>query len=153
MYKKSIFWSRLLLKMIKLVFTIAMFVMSRHSMRQGYQELLSLNRDLLNGYRIRSNNHQELLNCLKKVNQTIQRAGQLRRKYRYSRLLSLSTRSPLRPSNSTATQKVHGSTSTAVETLAVPSPGTHPIYLAVTKYIGCLLGRRKGSQCSEIFWC
>lgn len=48
------------------------------SMRQGYQELFNLNRDLLNGYRIRSNNHQELLNCLKKVNQTIQRAGQLR---------------------------------------------------------------------------
>ncbi|XP_041460099.1 Bardet-Biedl syndrome 2 protein homolog [Lytechinus variegatus] len=48
------------------------------NMRRGYMELFDLNRDLVNGYKIRCSNHQELLNCLKLVNQTIQKAGQLR---------------------------------------------------------------------------
>lgn len=48
------------------------------SMRKGYMELFDLNHDLINGYTIRCNNHQELLACLKQVNQTIQRAGKLR---------------------------------------------------------------------------
>nr|KAG5709091.1 hypothetical protein BaRGS_028547 [Batillaria attramentaria] len=48
------------------------------SMRKGYMELFDLNRDLINGYTIRCNNHQELLSCLKQVNQIIQRAGRLR---------------------------------------------------------------------------
>ncbi|XP_033647290.1 Bardet-Biedl syndrome 2 protein homolog [Asterias rubens] len=48
------------------------------NMRRGYMELFDLNRDLINGYKIRCTNHQELLNCLKLVNQTIQKAGQLR---------------------------------------------------------------------------
>ncbi|ELU16233.1 hypothetical protein CAPTEDRAFT_171644 [Capitella teleta] len=47
-------------------------------MRQGYMELYNLNRDLINGYKIRCNNHDELLRCLKSVNQAIQRAGRLR---------------------------------------------------------------------------
>lgn len=47
-------------------------------MRKRYVELFDLNRDLINGYTIRCNNHQELLACLKLVNQTIQRAGRLR---------------------------------------------------------------------------
>jgi Bardet-Biedl syndrome 2 protein len=47
-------------------------------MRQGYMELYNLNRDLINGYKIRCNNHEELLRCLKSVNQAIQRAGRLR---------------------------------------------------------------------------
>jgi Bardet-Biedl syndrome 2 protein len=47
-------------------------------MRQSYMELYSLNHDIISGYRIRCNNHQELLSCLKIVNQVIQRAGQLR---------------------------------------------------------------------------
>ena len=47
-------------------------------MRRGYMELFDLNRDLVNGYRIRCNNHTELLSCLKIVNQTIQKAGNLR---------------------------------------------------------------------------
>ena len=47
-------------------------------MRKGYMELFDLNRDLINGYTIRCNNHQELLSCLKQVNQIIQRAGRLR---------------------------------------------------------------------------
>ena len=47
-------------------------------MRRGYMELYDLNRDLVNGYKIRCNNHTELLSCLKMVNQIIQRAGNLR---------------------------------------------------------------------------
>ena len=41
-------------------------------------ELYDLNRDLINGYKIRCNNHNELLNNLKLVNQYIQKAGRLR---------------------------------------------------------------------------
>ena len=47
-------------------------------MRKGYMELYDLNRDLINGYKIRCNNHNELLNNLKLVNQYIQKAGRLR---------------------------------------------------------------------------
>ena len=50
----------------------------RKNMRKGYMELYDLNRDLINGYKIRCNNHTELLSCLKLVNQAIQRAGKLR---------------------------------------------------------------------------
>ena len=53
----------------------------RKNMRKGYMELYDLNRDLINGYKIRSNNHQELLSCLKQVNVMIQRAGKLRGLY------------------------------------------------------------------------
>lgn len=48
------------------------------TMRKRYVELYDYNRDLINGYKIRSNNHNELLNSLKFVNQAIQRAGRLR---------------------------------------------------------------------------
>ncbi|XP_067905808.1 Bardet-Biedl syndrome 2 protein homolog isoform X2 [Heterodontus francisci] len=48
------------------------------SMKKGYMELYDLNRDLINGYKIRCNNHTELLICLRAVNQAIQRAGRLR---------------------------------------------------------------------------
>ncbi|XP_072374634.1 BBSome complex member BBS2 isoform X1 [Scyliorhinus torazame] len=48
------------------------------SMKKGYMELYDLNRDLINGYKIRCNNHTELLSCLRAVNQAIQRAGRLR---------------------------------------------------------------------------
>ena len=47
-------------------------------MRRGYMELYDLNRDLVNGYKIRCNNHTELINCMKMVNQIIQRAANLR---------------------------------------------------------------------------
>ncbi|XP_060693812.1 Bardet-Biedl syndrome 2 protein homolog [Hemiscyllium ocellatum] len=47
-------------------------------MKKGYMELFDLNRDLINGYKIRCNNHTELLTCLRAVNQAIQRAGRLR---------------------------------------------------------------------------
>ncbi|XP_072278942.1 BBSome complex member BBS2 [Pyxicephalus adspersus] len=48
------------------------------NMKKGYTELYDLNRDLINRYKIRCNNHTELLNNLKCVNQAIQRAGRLR---------------------------------------------------------------------------
>ncbi|KAK2085088.1 Bardet-Biedl syndrome 2 protein [Saguinus oedipus] len=48
------------------------------TMKSRYMELYDLNRDLLNGYKIRCNNHTELLGNLKAVNQAIQRAGHLR---------------------------------------------------------------------------
>ncbi|XP_074769683.1 BBSome complex member BBS2 isoform X2 [Athene noctua] len=48
------------------------------NMKTRYIELYDLNRDLINQYKIRCNNHTELLNNLKAVNQAIQRAGQLR---------------------------------------------------------------------------
>lgn len=47
-------------------------------MKNRYMELYDLNKDLLNGYKIRCNNHMELLGNLKAVNQAIQRAGRLR---------------------------------------------------------------------------
>ena len=50
----------------------------RKNMRRGYMELYDLNRDLINGYKIRCTNHEELVKSLKVVNQTIQRAGNLR---------------------------------------------------------------------------
>lgn len=50
-------------------------------MKTRYVELYDLNRDLINQYKIRCNNHTELLNNLKAVNQAIQRAGRLRGKY------------------------------------------------------------------------
>ncbi|MCL4130234.1 UNVERIFIED_CONTAM: hypothetical protein GTU68_017545 [Idotea baltica] len=51
-----------------------------HSMRKWYGELYSQNKDMISNYKIRVNNHQELLSCLKQVNQTIQKAGRLRGK-------------------------------------------------------------------------
>uniref|UniRef100_A0A8C9A0B4 Bardet-Biedl syndrome 2 protein homolog n=1 Tax=Prolemur simus TaxID=1328070 RepID=A0A8C9A0B4_PROSS len=48
------------------------------TMKNRYMELYDLNKDLLNGYKIRCNNHTELLGNLKAVNQAIQRAGHLR---------------------------------------------------------------------------
>lgn len=47
-------------------------------MKKGYMELYNMNRDLINGYKIRCGNHQELLVCLRQLNQVIQRAGRLR---------------------------------------------------------------------------
>ncbi|KAF6287564.1 Bardet-Biedl syndrome 2 [Rhinolophus ferrumequinum] len=48
------------------------------TMKNRYMELYDLNKDLINGYKIRCNNHTELLGNLKAVNQAIQRAGRLR---------------------------------------------------------------------------
>ncbi|CAL8292923.1 unnamed protein product [Boreogadus saida] len=48
------------------------------TMKKRYRELYDVNRDLVNEYKIRSNNHNALLARLKCVNQAIQRAGRLR---------------------------------------------------------------------------
>lgn len=48
------------------------------NMKKRYIDLYDLNRDLINEYKIRSNNHNALLARLKSVNQAIQRAGRLR---------------------------------------------------------------------------
>ncbi|XP_063103417.1 Bardet-Biedl syndrome 2 protein isoform X3 [Cavia porcellus] len=48
------------------------------TMKNRYMELYDLNKNLLNGYKIRCSNHTELLGNLKAVNQAIQRAGHLR---------------------------------------------------------------------------
>ncbi|RXG61419.1 Bardet-Biedl syndrome 2 protein-like [Armadillidium vulgare] len=48
------------------------------SMKKWYGELYAVNQDMISNYKIRVNNHHELLSCLKQVNQTIQKAGRLR---------------------------------------------------------------------------
>uniref|UniRef100_T1IM01 Bardet-Biedl syndrome 2 protein homolog n=1 Tax=Strigamia maritima TaxID=126957 RepID=T1IM01_STRMM len=48
------------------------------NMKQWYVNLFDINKYLISNFKIRNTNHQELLNCLKIVNQTIQKAGQLR---------------------------------------------------------------------------
>lgn len=50
----------------------------RVSMKKWYKEVMSINQAMIAGYKIRCNNHQELLSCLKKINQAIQRAARLR---------------------------------------------------------------------------
>jgi len=47
-------------------------------MRRTYTELYTRNRAMIGEHKIRSNNHEELLVCLKKVNHMIQKAGRLR---------------------------------------------------------------------------
>ncbi|CAI8055645.1 Bardet-Biedl syndrome 2 protein homolog [Geodia barretti] len=48
------------------------------NMKKAYFQLYELNKDLMLGYNIRSNNHLELLECLRIVNQAIQKTGNLR---------------------------------------------------------------------------
>jgi Bardet-Biedl syndrome 2 protein len=47
-------------------------------MKSHYSELMNTNRDLVNGYKIRCTNHDELLKNVKLLNQTVQRAANLR---------------------------------------------------------------------------
>ncbi len=49
-------------------------------MKQIYIDLFNLNRDLLNGYRIRCTNHEELMKNLRYLNQMVQKATNLRSK-------------------------------------------------------------------------
>lgn len=48
------------------------------TMKNWYTQLNDINRDMIAGYKIRCNNHQELMDSLKQVNQIIQKAGKLR---------------------------------------------------------------------------
>lgn len=50
----------------------------RLTMKRYYTQLYNLNQELISQYRVRCNNHEELLSCLKQVNQVIQKAGRLR---------------------------------------------------------------------------
>jgi Bardet-Biedl syndrome 2 protein len=47
-------------------------------MKQMYNELNALNADLINEYKIRCQNHTDLVECLKQINIIIQRAANLR---------------------------------------------------------------------------
>lgn len=47
-------------------------------MRRAYTELNSLNQQLVIGYNVRAQNHENLLAALKEVNQMIQKAANLR---------------------------------------------------------------------------
>ncbi len=49
-------------------------------MKQIYIDLFNLNRDLINGYRIRCTNHEELMKNLRYLNQMVQKATNLRSK-------------------------------------------------------------------------
>lgn len=49
-------------------FYVCFYFFCRKNMRKGYMELYDLNRDLINGYKIRCNNYIEFLFCLKFVN-------------------------------------------------------------------------------------
>jgi Bardet-Biedl syndrome 2 protein len=49
-------------------------------MKQHYIDLLNLNRDLINGYRVRCTNHEELMKNLRFLNQMVLKAGNLRSK-------------------------------------------------------------------------
>ena len=53
----------------------------RKSMRLAYTQLYELNKDIMRGYEMRRNNHMELLECLRIVNQAIQRGARLRGEY------------------------------------------------------------------------
>ena len=50
-------------------------------MKKWYSQLYDVNQDLVSGYKIRVNNHTELMETLKEVNQIIQKAGRLRGTY------------------------------------------------------------------------
>ena len=47
-------------------------------MKKWYNQLYDINRDMIAGYKIRCNNHQELMDALKNVNQIIQKGARLR---------------------------------------------------------------------------
>lgn len=64
--------------------------MYRSNMKKAYMQLYDLNKDIVTGYKIRSNNHMELLECLKIVNQAIQKAGKLRGKHACNIVVSIS---------------------------------------------------------------
>jgi Bardet-Biedl syndrome 2 protein len=47
-------------------------------MKRYYTQLYNLNQELIAQYKVRSNNHEELLSSLRQVNQIIQKTGRLR---------------------------------------------------------------------------
>ena len=55
-----------------------MICLSDDLYRKWSSQLYDINRDLVSQYKIRCNNHQELMETLKEVNQIIQKAARLR---------------------------------------------------------------------------
>lgn len=47
-------------------------------MKKGILDLQEVNRSFINIYKVRSNNHQKLVNSVKMINQFIQQASNLR---------------------------------------------------------------------------
>ncbi|CAF0727330.1 unnamed protein product [Brachionus calyciflorus] len=74
-------------------------------MKKHYFELMNTNRDLISGYKIRSNNHKELLNHVKLLNQVIQKAGNLRMG-RYKTDLISNARQAIKSNNSASLIKI-----------------------------------------------
>ena len=66
------------MKIVDLVKIILILISFRKSMKKWYSQLYDINQDLVSGYKIRVNNHTELMETLKEVNQIIQKAGRLR---------------------------------------------------------------------------
>ncbi len=64
--------------MVRMICALFLTGICRTNMKKAYMQLYDLNKDIVTGYKIRSNNHMELLECLKIVNQAIQKAGKLR---------------------------------------------------------------------------
>ena len=58
------------------------------SMKKWYSQLYDINQDMVSGYKIRVNNHTELMETLKDVNQIIQKAGRLRAGKSKSRVIT-----------------------------------------------------------------
>ena len=58
-------------------------------MKRLYSDLFTLNNELIGEYTKRSNNHNELMNALKEVNQMIQRASKLRLGAAKTRVIAL----------------------------------------------------------------
>ncbi len=59
------------------------FFPNSEGMKRHYNELMNTNRDLIQGYKIRSSNHEELLKHVKTLNQVVQRAGNLRGNFEF----------------------------------------------------------------------
>lgn len=69
----------------KIMHSCKWYFIFRRTTKKRYTELYDLNRDLINEYKIRSNNHRALLARLKSVNQAIQRAGRFRGRWSFNR--------------------------------------------------------------------
>lgn len=74
-------------------------------MKKQYFELMNTNRDLINGYKIRSNNHEELLKHVKLLNQIVQRAANLRIG-RYKTDVVASSRQAIKQNNTASLIKI-----------------------------------------------
>ena len=80
-----------------------------HSVKKMYTDLAGVNRELLNEYRIREQNHSDLVSTLKQINLLIQQAGNLRiGKYKTS--LIQASRLAIKQNNLSSLSKIISST-------------------------------------------